>query len=261
MSARTEERFLGQPHRRGPHSAGRAGFVRGGEGLVLRLLGRIPPGGQIFGNFVEKFSCALVGLGCSRLSTGLSGSVAAIVLMTDAKSIFCAAASVSSVSASPPFSETSSCGSSIAAGGSCTVSVSFAPTASGSATGTLSAASSAPGADDGVMRPLSRPAPHQPGQWLEFESHPASVRDTAFELNERTAIPPAWPTRRSPRVGHARTTSRPSRWPTARPRTRCRRRRCRRSAPRGRPRDSRPSRWPTAASPRWCRPRSSRLPA
>jgi hypothetical protein len=55
------------------------------------------------------------------------------------------AASVSSVSASGPFSETNTCGSSIAAGGSCTVSVKFAPTASGAASGTLSLASNAPG--------------------------------------------------------------------------------------------------------------------
>ena len=55
------------------------------------------------------------------------------------------AVSVTSVSASGPFSQTSTCGSSIAAGGSCTVSVKFAPTTSGAASGTLSVASSAPG--------------------------------------------------------------------------------------------------------------------
>jgi len=55
------------------------------------------------------------------------------------------AASVSSVSVSGPFSQTNTCGTSIAAGGSCTVSVKFAPTASGAASGTLSVASSAPG--------------------------------------------------------------------------------------------------------------------
>jgi hypothetical protein len=55
------------------------------------------------------------------------------------------AASVSSVSLSGPFSQTNTCGTSIAAGGSCTVSVKFAPTASGAASGTLSVASSAPG--------------------------------------------------------------------------------------------------------------------
>ena len=56
------------------------------------------------------------------------------------------AVSVSSVSVSGPFSQTSTCGSSIAAGASCTVSVKFAPTASGAASGTLSVASSAPAA-------------------------------------------------------------------------------------------------------------------
>jgi hypothetical protein len=55
------------------------------------------------------------------------------------------AVSVTSVSASGPFGQTSTCGSSIAAGGSCTVSVKFAPTTSGAASGTLSVASSAPG--------------------------------------------------------------------------------------------------------------------
>ncbi len=55
------------------------------------------------------------------------------------------AASVSSVSVSGPFSQTNTCGSSIAAGGSCTVSVTFAPTSGGSLTGTLSVATSAPG--------------------------------------------------------------------------------------------------------------------
>ena len=55
------------------------------------------------------------------------------------------AAAVSSVSVSGPFSQTNTCGGSIAAGASCTVSVKFAPAASGAASGTLSVASSAPG--------------------------------------------------------------------------------------------------------------------
>jgi hypothetical protein len=54
------------------------------------------------------------------------------------------AATVSSVSASAPFAETNTCGGSIAAGGSCTVSVKYAPTATGASNGTLSVASSAP---------------------------------------------------------------------------------------------------------------------
>ncbi|HEY3871771.1 MAG TPA: choice-of-anchor D domain-containing protein, partial [Actinocrinis sp.] len=54
------------------------------------------------------------------------------------------AASISSILAGSPFGETNTCGSSLAAGGSCTVTVQFAPSASGSAAGTLSVASSAP---------------------------------------------------------------------------------------------------------------------
>jgi parallel beta-helix repeat protein len=54
-----------------------------------------------------------------------------------------AAASVSSVSAGAPFAETSTCGTSIAAGASCTVSVKFTPTATGGASASLTVASNA----------------------------------------------------------------------------------------------------------------------
>jgi hypothetical protein len=54
------------------------------------------------------------------------------------------AASVSSISVTGNFSQTNNCGSSIAANGSCTVNVTFAPTSGGTLTGTLSVASSAP---------------------------------------------------------------------------------------------------------------------
>jgi hypothetical protein len=54
------------------------------------------------------------------------------------------AASSVAVSVSGPFAQTNTCGSSIAAGASCTVSVTFTPTAAGSATGSLAVASSAP---------------------------------------------------------------------------------------------------------------------
>jgi hypothetical protein len=60
------------------------------------------------------------------------------------------AASVSSISVTGQFSQTNTCGSSIAAGGSCTVSVKFAPTSGGALTGTLSVATSAPGSPDTV---------------------------------------------------------------------------------------------------------------
>jgi F5/8 type C domain/Abnormal spindle-like microcephaly-assoc'd, ASPM-SPD-2-Hydin len=56
-----------------------------------------------------------------------------------------ATATLSSMSAAAPFAETNTCGSSLAAGASCTVSVTFTPTASGAASGNLSVASSAPG--------------------------------------------------------------------------------------------------------------------
>jgi hypothetical protein len=55
------------------------------------------------------------------------------------------AVSVSQLAVSGPFTQTNTCGASIAGGGSCTVSVAFAPTAAGSASGSLTVASNAPG--------------------------------------------------------------------------------------------------------------------
>jgi hypothetical protein len=55
------------------------------------------------------------------------------------------AVSMSSIGVTGPFGESNNCGTSLAAGASCTVGVTFAPTAAGSATGTLSVNSSAPG--------------------------------------------------------------------------------------------------------------------
>jgi hypothetical protein len=54
-----------------------------------------------------------------------------------------ATASLSSISASAPFAEANTCGSSLAAGASCTVSVTFTPTAGGAASGNLTVASNA----------------------------------------------------------------------------------------------------------------------
>ena len=74
------------------------------------------------------------------------------------------AASVSSVGVSGPFSQTNTCGGSIAAGGSCTVSVTFTPTASGAASGTLSVASNAPGSPLTVaLSGTGRQRQHRPG--------------------------------------------------------------------------------------------------
>ena len=78
------------------------------------------------------------------------------------------AAAVSSISVSGPFAETNNCGSSIAANGSCTVSVTFTPTASGSATGSLTV--NAGGVTDTVALSGSGIAPGP-----ELGANPASL--------------------------------------------------------------------------------------
>lgn len=55
------------------------------------------------------------------------------------------AVSISQVAVGGPFTHTSTCGSSLAAGAACTVSVQFKPAAPGAASGSLQVASSAPG--------------------------------------------------------------------------------------------------------------------
>ncbi len=72
-------------------------------------------------------------LNFGSVATGSKSSVQTVTVSNPTGS----AASVSSIAATGDFSQTSTCGSSIAAGGSCTVSVTFAPTATGSRTGTL----------------------------------------------------------------------------------------------------------------------------
>jgi hypothetical protein len=72
-------------------------------------------------------------LNFSPLVTG-STSPAQTVTISNPTS---AAASVSSISTAAPFAETNTCGSSIAAGGSCTVSVTYTPTAVGAQNGSL----------------------------------------------------------------------------------------------------------------------------
>ncbi|MBF9066530.1 choice-of-anchor D domain-containing protein [Streptacidiphilus fuscans] len=72
-------------------------------------------------------------LGFGSQATG-STSAAQTVTVTNPTS---AAASVSSIAATGDFAQTNTCGSSIAANGSCTVSVTFSPTATGSRTGSL----------------------------------------------------------------------------------------------------------------------------
>jgi len=74
------------------------------------------------------------------VNSGSTSSAQAVTVTNPGSS----AASISSISVSGDFTQTSNCGSSIAAGGSCTVDVTFAPTSGGALTGTLSVASSAP---------------------------------------------------------------------------------------------------------------------
>jgi hypothetical protein len=75
-------------------------------------------------------------------STAVGATSASTVTVSNPGS---AAVSMASVGVTGPFSETNNCGTSLAAGASCAVSVTFAPTAAGSASGTLSVNSSAPG--------------------------------------------------------------------------------------------------------------------
>jgi Pectate lyase superfamily protein/F5/8 type C domain/Abnormal spindle-like microcephaly-assoc'd, ASPM-SPD-2-Hydin len=98
------------------------------------------PGGGGTGPTGSPLTASPTSLSFGSVTTG-STSAAQTVTVTNPGGI---AASVSSVSVSGPFSQTNTCGGSIAAGASCTVSVKFAPTASGAASGTLSVASSAP---------------------------------------------------------------------------------------------------------------------
>jgi hypothetical protein len=74
------------------------------------------------------------------VASGSTSSAQAVTVTNTGAS----AASVSSISVTGDFTQTNTCGSSIAANGSCTVNVKFAPTSGGALTGTLSVASSAP---------------------------------------------------------------------------------------------------------------------
>ena len=80
-------------------------------------------------------------LSFGNVNVGSSGSAQAVTVTNPGTS----AASVSSISATSNFSQTNTCGGSIAAGGSCTVNVTFTPGSSGNLSGTLSVASNAPG--------------------------------------------------------------------------------------------------------------------
>ena len=69
-----------------------------------------------------------------------------------------ATATVSGISASGDFAQTNNCGSQVAAGASCTASVTFTPTASGTRTGVLSVQSNAPNSPTTVALTGTGPA-------------------------------------------------------------------------------------------------------
>ena len=75
------------------------------------------------------------------LASGSTSAAQAVTVTNPGTS----AVSVSSVAVTGEFSQTDNCGGSIAAGGSCTVEVTFAPTSGGAQTGTLTVTTSAPG--------------------------------------------------------------------------------------------------------------------
>ncbi|HWG25892.1 choice-of-anchor D domain-containing protein [Actinospica sp.] len=72
-------------------------------------------------------------LSFGSLAVGQTSSAQSVSVLNPTSS----AAAVSSIAVTGPFAETNNCGSSIAAGGSCTASVTFTPTAAGAQSGTL----------------------------------------------------------------------------------------------------------------------------
>jgi hypothetical protein len=80
-------------------------------------------------------------LSFGNVDVGATSAAQAVTVTNSGSS----AVSVSSVSAGAPFAQTGNCGTSLGAGASCTVNVTFTPSAAGAANGTLSMASNAPG--------------------------------------------------------------------------------------------------------------------
>ncbi len=99
------------------------------------------------------------------------------------------AASVTSITTSGTFSQSNSCGSSIGAGSSCTVSVKFAPTSSGAASGTLTVTSSAPGSPLAVALSVpDLPLALTPGPPV----HQTTAAPTHMRAQQRVPMSVAW---------------------------------------------------------------------
>ncbi len=98
------------------------------------------PGGGSSGTGSSALTASPSSLSFGSVNVGSTSSAQTVTVTNPGSS----AATVNSVSVSGAFSQTNTCGSSLAAGATCTVSVKFAPTAAGAASGSLSVASSAP---------------------------------------------------------------------------------------------------------------------
>ncbi len=86
-----------------------------------------------------NFSPASLSFGNQNLNTT---SAAQPITMTNGGA---SAVSITSIAASAPYAQTNTCGSSLAAGGNCTISVTFTPTVAGSQPGTITFTDSDPG--------------------------------------------------------------------------------------------------------------------
>ena len=103
----------------------------------------------------SPLTVALTGTGTTTASATLTASPTSVSLGSEAvgstsaahtvtiTNTGTAAATISSVAAGAPFGETNTCAATLAAGASCTASVTFTPTSSGAASGTLTVASNA----------------------------------------------------------------------------------------------------------------------
>lgn len=100
--------------------------------------------GQIAAAPVSSLSASTLSFGTATVGTT---TAAQTLTVTNTGS---AALSFSAIAASGPFAATHTCGTSIPAAGTCTVSVTFTPTAAGAATGALSLTSNAAGSPQSV---------------------------------------------------------------------------------------------------------------
>jgi hypothetical protein len=91
-----------------------------------------------------NFSSASLSFGNQNLNTT---SAAQPITMTNGGA---SAVSITSIAASAPYAQTNTCGSSLAAGGNCTISVTFTPTVAGSQPGTITFTDSAAGSPQTV---------------------------------------------------------------------------------------------------------------